>query len=152
MVSVVFIIFFLVEKKDLAEAMFNDLAAWLEANVFSVLRKIKDPEPDIKEIFEAVDRYFYSGSRIGLVYAFVSDGARGQFATEVCVYFASLSKAFTVALKRNGFTEGEARDSAEEIVAGIQRALLLARSLDDPKIFTQTLQRLQNRLVANSRE
>jgi hypothetical protein len=132
--------------------MLNDVAIWLEANVFSVLRKSKDPESGIKEIFEAVDRYFYSGSRIGLVYAFASDGARGQFSTEVCAYFASLSKAFTVALKRNGFTEGEARDSAEYIVAGIQRALLLARSQDDPKILTQTLQQLQNRVLVNSRE
>ena len=56
------------------------------------------------------------------------------------------TSALTVALKRNGFSAKAAKDNAEDIVAGIQGALVLARSQDSPQVFTRALKRLQKRL------
>ena len=144
--------FFPSEKKEMAEAVLDDVATWFKTNVFSLLRESKDPNLGIKKMFEAVDRYFYSGKRICLVGAFALDDTRDQFGTKVSAYFTSWTKALTVALKRNGFGAREARETAEDIVASIQGALVLARSQDDPMVFTRTLKRLQNRVAAGSRE
>lgn len=50
-------------------------------------------------------------------------------------------------LKRGGLGAKVARGIAEDVVAGIQDALVLARSQDDPKMFTRTLKRLQDRVT-----
>jgi len=144
--------FFPKGKKEMAEAVLDDVSAWFEKNVFSPLRESKDPKPGIKKMFVEVDRYFYSGKRICLVGAFALDDTRDQFANRVNTYFTSWTRALIVALKRNGFSAKEARETAEDVVASIQGALVLARSLDDPGIFTRTLKRLQNRVAAGPRE
>ncbi|HEU5338368.1 MAG TPA: TetR/AcrR family transcriptional regulator [Sulfuricaulis sp.] len=139
-------------KKEMAEAVLDDVATWFETNVFAPLRKSKDPELGIKKMFEAVDRYFYSGKRICLVGAFALYNTRDQFGTKVNAYFSSWTKTLTAALKRNGLGTREARETAEDIVASIQGALVLARSQDDPMVFTRALKRLQNRAVVGSHE
>jgi hypothetical protein len=45
--------------------------------------------------------------------------------------------------KRNSAT---AKALAEEVVAGIQGAIVLARALDDPRAFSRALERMRDRL------
>lgn len=139
-------------KQEMAEAVLDDVAAWFETNVFSPLRQNKDPNRGIEQMFASVDHYFYSGRRICLVGAFALDNTRDQFAARVNAYFVVWTKALIVALKRNGFGSTEARENAEDIVAGIQGALVLARSQDNPKVFTRILKRLRNRVAVSSCE
>lgn len=138
--------FFPYGKQEMAEAVLDDVASWFEINVFKPLRTGKYPETSIDNMFKEVDSYFYSGRRICLVGVFALDDTRDLFASRINAYFSSWTKALTVALKHNGFSAKEARESAEDIVAGIQGALVLARSQDNPRIFTRTLKRLQYRL------
>jgi TetR/AcrR family transcriptional repressor of lmrAB and yxaGH operons len=138
-------------KNQMAAAVLDNVSAWFESNVFSLLRESKDPDSGIEKMFEAVDRYFNSGRRICLVGAFALDDTRDQFALSINQYFSEWIRALSVALMRNGLSEKKARKNAEDVVAGIQGALVLARSQDDPKIFTRAMKRLHNRLVAVSR-
>jgi hypothetical protein len=46
----------------------------------------------------------------------------------------------------------EARENAGEIETSIQGTSVLARSRDDPKVFTRTLKQHQNRAAVSSRE
>lgn len=139
-------------KNEMAEAVLDDVATWFETKVFNPLRENKDPILGIKDMFEAVDRYFNSGKRICLVGAFALDDTRDQFGTIISTYFAAWTKALTIALKRKGLATKQARETAEDIVASIQGALVLARSQHDPKIFTRALKRLQKRVAKDSRE
>ena len=75
--------------------------------------------------------------------AFAIDDTRDRFATAVQSYFAAWTTALAGALKRGGADARAAREMAEDIVGGIQGALVLARSLDDPAVFTRALRRLQ---------
>jgi len=133
-------------KKEMAEAVLADVDTWFETNVFAPLRESQNPIRGIEEMFEAVDQYFRSGQRICLIGAFALDDTRDQFGTVINAYFTSWTEALTVALKRNGLGAREAKEMAEDIVAGIQGALVLARSVDDPMLFSRTLKRLRNRV------
>jgi AcrR family transcriptional regulator len=130
-------------KKEMAEAVLENITDWFETNVFLPLRENKDPKHGINLMFQTVDEYFYSGERICLVGAFALDNTRDQFASKINTYFASWAKALSTALKYYGFNAREAATTAEDIIASIQGALVLARSQDDPKVFTRILKRLQ---------
>ena len=142
--------FFPQGKQEMAEAVLDDVAAWFEVNVFMPLRAGKNPETSIDKMFKQVDGYFYSGKRICLVGVFALDDTRDLFAARVNAYFSSWTKALIVALKHRDLSAKEARESAEDVVAGIQGALVLARSQDNPRIFTRSLKRLRYRLLASS--
>jgi TetR/AcrR family transcriptional repressor of lmrAB and yxaGH operons len=144
--------FFPSGKKEMAEVVLENVATWFEDNVFLPLRESKDPKTGIKIMFKAVDDYFYSGERICLVGAFSLDNTRDQFANKVNAYFTSWNKALASALKRDGLDTNQAKGIAEDVVLSIQGALVLARSQDDPKIFTRTLKRLQKRIADNAHE
>jgi AcrR family transcriptional regulator len=133
-------------KKEMAAAVLQDISNWFEENVYALLRDSKSLDRSIKTMFDSVDRYFSSGNRICLVGAFALDHTRDEFADEVNDYFTAWTDALVKALKQGGYPLKEAKDTAEDIVSGIQGALVLARSHDDPKVFTRTLKRLRQRV------
>lgn len=137
--------FFPEGKDGMGRAVLADVDDWFTTNVFVPLRKGADPVASIDHMFKAVDRFFHSGRRICLVGTFALDDTRDRFAQEVQSYFAAWSEALAGALKRSGFDARAARETAEDVVAGIQGALVLARSQDDPRLFTRALRRLQQR-------
>ena len=135
-------------KVEMAEAVLNNIDTWFQENVFIPLRESEDALNGIDDMFDAVSTYFDSGNRICLVGAFALDNTRDQFLQEVSEYFTDWISALTIALKRSGFTSTAAKATAEDIVLGIQGALVLARSQEDPKIFTRTLKRMQQRIAS----
>ncbi len=134
-------------KAEMAEAVLDEIDTWFTQNIFTPLRKSKDTSTSIQVMFKAVDEYFQSGNRICLIGAFALDNTRDQFLQIVSSYFKEWITALAVALKRAGYSSLEAKALAEEIVIGIQGALVLARSQNDPKTFTRALKRLKNRLI-----
>ena len=103
-------------------------------------------------MFDAVDRYFHSGNRTCLLGAFALDDTRDRFKTRIDTYFRVWIAALAVTLERAGFNEKDAEETAVEIVAGIQGALVLARSHQDPRLFTRTLERLQHRVLTSPKQ
>ncbi|MBT8112275.1 MAG: TetR/AcrR family transcriptional regulator [Gammaproteobacteria bacterium] len=144
--------FFPKGKKEMAEVVLDDVASWFEENVFLPLLECKNPKHGIQIMFKAVDDYFYSGERICLIGAFSLDDTRDQFASKLNSYFTSWNEALASALKRNGLANKQAKDIAEDVVASIQGALVLARSQDNPKVFTRALKRLQRRIETSIHE
>ena len=131
-------------KTEMAEAVLNNIDDWFKDNVFIPLRQPNNADININAMFKSVDEYFNSGHRICLVGAFALDNTRDLFTKKVSSYFKEWIDALALALKRMG--HHQARATAEEIIVGIQGALVLARSQDDPKAFTRTLKRLQKRI------
>jgi TetR/AcrR family transcriptional repressor of lmrAB and yxaGH operons len=128
-------------KDEMAQAVLEDVAGWFEANVFAPLRAPNAPLDGIRRMFAEVDRFFRSGRRVCLVGAFALDGTRDRFAATVQAYFADWTAAIADALRRGGANGRGARETAEDIIAGIQGALVLARSLNDPTVFSRALRR-----------
>ena len=134
-------------KTEMAEAVLHNIDTWFQQNVFIPLRESEDALNGIDDMFDAVNAYFDSGNRICLVGAFALDNTRDQFLQEIGEYFKDWITALADVLKRSGCSSAAAKSLAEDIVLGIQGALVLARSQEDSRIFTRTLKRLQRRVA-----
>ena len=130
-------------KEEMAEAVLEEVDRWFTEHVFSPLLDPGAPERGIENMFEAVDRYFRSGERICLVGVFALGDSRDRFAVRINRYFSTWTEALAEALRRTGLTDEQASETAEEVVVGIQGALVLARSRQDPGTFSRTLGRLK---------
>jgi len=135
-------------KQEMASAVLAEIDSWFAANVFAPLEATDEPRRAITSMFDAVDQYFHSGARICLVGALALGDGRDLFQTQVQDYFARWVAALAGALIRSGRDRRQATGLAEETVAGIQGAIVLARALDDPSAFGRTVAKVQTRLAA----
>jgi TetR/AcrR family transcriptional repressor of lmrAB and yxaGH operons len=133
-------------KAQMAKDVLAEIDNWFEREVFAPLRDSDDAQAGIAHMFTAVDNYFRSGRRVCLVGVFALGAARDEFTDAVHGYFAAWHKALVSALTRSGHARAEATELSEDILAGIQGALVLARAADDPKIFSRALRRMARRI------
>ena len=137
-------------KEEMAESVLSEIDGWFENHVFAPLQKASRPEDAIAAMFDSVDAYFRSGRRVCLVGALALGDTRDRFAGEVRSYFSRWVDALSRALIQSKRSSASARALAEEVVAGIQGAIVLSRALDDPRAFARALARMRDR-VAGSR-
>ncbi|RFB96799.1 TetR family transcriptional regulator [Rhizobium leguminosarum bv. trifolii] len=137
-------------KEEMASAVLADIDAWFEQAIYRPLRQ-GDAHQAIAAMWVNVNDYFRSGRRICLVGAFALDDTRERFSAAIGDYFIRWIAALHSALSRSGCSEAEAKALAEDGVAGIQGALVLARALADETIFTRSLETLAKRFEAATR-
>ncbi len=133
-------------KAQMAQEVLAEIDGWFEREVFAPLRDSDDARAGIAHMFKATDDYFRSGRRVCLVGVFALGAARDEFAAAVHGYFERWRDALAQALRRAGHSRGEAAELSEDILAGIQGALVLARAADDRKIFSRALKRMARRV------
>ncbi len=137
-------------KAQMAKEVLAEIDQWFEREVFAPLRDGGDEteaRAGIAQMFKATDAYFRSGRRVCLVGVFALGASRDEFAAAVHGYFERWREALAQALRRAGHSRGEAAELAEDILAGIQGALVLARAADDAAIFSRALKRLTRRVA-----
>jgi len=133
-------------KEEMAAAVLDEIEVWFEREVFAPLAT-GGPAATAK-MFDAVDAYFRTGGRVCLVGAFALADTRERFAARLRTYFTRWIDALSIALTAGGHKPRKARARAEEIVAGVQGAIVLARALDDQAAFTRILERLRRRTAS----
>jgi AcrR family transcriptional regulator len=133
-------------KDQMAAAVLDDIDAWFEQQMFQPLRDGIDAPNAIRGMFQTVDDYFRSGERICLVGAFALGDVRDRFAVQINGYFVDWRDALASALRRTGKDRNSAKAHAEETVAGIQGALVMARAQNDTRVFSRLLKCLEHRL------
>ncbi len=134
-------------KAEMATAVLAEIDGWFEREVFAPLRESESPAAGIARMFEATEAYFRSGRRVCLVGCFALGEVRDRFAEAVRSYFQRWVDALDLALGRAGASPDEARRHAVDVVGGIQGAIVLARALDDPEIFSGILARIRQGLM-----
>ena len=132
-------------KEQMAAEVIAEIDSWFERNVFAPLRDSADPGDGLRRMFDATEEYFHSGRRVCLVGMLALGSSRGVFAKHVHGYFERWQSALASALRRAGGERTEAGRAAEAIVLEIQGALVLARAVNDPGVFTRALKRLRQR-------
>lgn len=137
-------------KEQMAEEVLRSIDGWFERHVFAPLREDATGQ-GVGAMFDAVDRYFESGGRVCLVGVFALGSARDQFGQALRSYFMAWEHALSGALRRQGFAPTEAKRRAEEILLGIQGALVLARANGDTGVFRRAMKRLRG-TVARQRD
>jgi AcrR family transcriptional regulator len=134
-------------KEEMAAAVLAEIDGWFRTHIFKPLEKDADAARAIRDMFDAVEEYFQSGRRVCLVGALALNESRDRFAPRIRGYFAAWADALEAALVRAGYGPKKAKARAEETLAAIQGALVLARAMHDPALFSRTLARLRKRLL-----
>lgn len=134
-------------KEQMAEEVLASIDRWFVDNIYKPLRMSPDPAQGIVEMYAATDDYFRSGQRVCLVGVVALGASRDIFGARVKTYFVGWVDALAVALRRLGDDKGVARRKAEHAVLEIQGALVIARALDDPKVFSRALAESKKRLL-----
>ena len=109
--------------------------AWFEREIFGPLRAEGPPAERLARMLDATEAYFLAGGRVCLVGAFALDDARDVFAEAVEGYFGAWRGALAEVFGAAGVSEEQAWAYAEEVVAGIQGALVLSRALGEAGVF-----------------
>lgn len=134
-------------KEEMAQAVLAHIDRWFEVNVFAPLREEIDATAGVARMFDECGNYFLSGRKVCIVGVFALSSTRDRFALAVKNYFTAWAGSLYDALLRAGHAEPAAAGLAEDIVGAIQGALVLARAVDDPQVFTRTLERLRTRAL-----
>ncbi len=133
-------------------AVLAEVNAWFEAHVFEPLAQAEAAEAAVAAMFDAVDGYFRSGRRVCLVGVLaLGDASRDRFAGPIRTYFRRWVDALADALRRTGHDKGAAMALAEDMVAGIQGGIVLARALEDPGAFGRTMTKLRARATLSAK-
>lgn len=135
-------------KAQMAAEVLAEIDNWFETYIFAPLRKADDPKAAIAAMIGAVDRYFRSGNRVCLVGVIALGASRDMFAVQVRDYFARWDDALTRLLTRMGLSARTARRRSTDALLSIQGALVLARAMDDSKVFGQAMIDVTARLLA----
>lgn len=130
-------------KEQMAAEVIAQIDGWFVANVYRSLEQ-EPPTTALERMWEEVETYFRSGRRVCLIGAFALDTTRDSFAAAIRAYFDRWVRALARCLKKTGIGPAAAQACAEDVVAGIQGALVLSRALDDQKVFLRAVQRLRN--------
>lgn len=133
-------------KEEMLAAVLAEIDGWFEAKVFASLAHGDDARQAVGAMFDAVHDYFHSGERVCLVGMLSLSDTRDRFAAEVRSYFERWIDALADALRRVGDDDKSARARAEEVVGGIQGAIVLARATAEPRAFERMIARLRARL------
>jgi TetR/AcrR family transcriptional regulator, lmrAB and yxaGH operons repressor len=136
-------------KDEMATAVLSEIDEWFKTNIFRPLQDETDPHRAINRMLQKVEDYFQSGRRVCLIGAFALGETRDRFARPLRAYFATWRDSLAGALVRTGRSPKEAKDLAEDAVASIQGALVLARALKDPESFQRAISRAKIRLLGD---
>jgi len=134
-------------KEEMADAVLAEIGAWFRDQVYAPLRETADVQAGLDDMFRVVGRYFQSGKKVCLVGVFALGGERDRFGVAIKQYFIDWLAALAAALERDGKDAATAAALAQDVVGGIQGALVMARACDKPALFTQALRRLRERVV-----
>lgn len=133
-------------KRDMADAVLAEIAAWFEGHIFAALETADDPRAGIDAMMVAVDRQFRSGQRACLIGAWGLGATRDPFGQPIAAHFRRWIAALQSLLVRGDVAEDHAATLAQDVVSGIQGAIVLSRALNDSALFRATLGRLTARL------
>lgn len=135
-------------KEDMATAVLAHIDDWFQRHVYAPLRQAGEPRDCVARMFDEVSRYFLSGRKVCLVGMFALGNERDRFADTVAGYFRDWAASLTGTLERGGVPRTAAQVLAEQIVGGIQGALVMARAWNDPHVFARITDALRGQAMA----
>lgn len=135
-------------KEDMARAVLDSTTKDFKDMVLAPLQEPGPPEQRLAEMAAALSA-FYDGGREACVLALMTIGeGREVLAPDVREGLQGWIDALTSVVEETGRPEREARERAQDAVARVQGALVLARALKEPAVFERTVADLPRDLLA----
>ena len=134
-------------KVEMMDAVLVDIDDWFVRVIFAPLEQASDAASAITTMIDAVTAYFQSGARVCLV-GWLGLGSSGDvFAVRIRGYFSRWISALAHCLEASTVPSTLAPRLAEDTVAGIQGAIVLARALGEEAAFVRIVHRLEGILL-----
>ena len=118
--------------------------------ILGLLQEPGDPSQRITASMKAVDRFYAGGAKNCLLGAMVLSGGLELFADELGGAFSAWVEALSMAIEDADVPRQIARRRAEDAIARLQGALVVARGMRDPEFFQRMLAELPGELLAES--
>jgi AcrR family transcriptional regulator len=135
-------------KEEMARAVLVSATQTFQEMVLGALKESGTPEQRVKAMAEAL-RDFYDGGKETCLLATMSIGeGRDLLAPQVQQGLQGWIDALASVLEEAGQPQQSARERAQDAVARIQGALILARGLNDTTVFERTVAHLPRELLA----
>ncbi|WP_269716368.1 TetR/AcrR family transcriptional regulator [Caulobacter sp. NIBR2454] len=133
-------------KAEMAATVLAAWDGWFETNVFLPLRSAEDGKQAVGAMLDSLTETYRSGRRICIFGMLALGSARDEFASAISGYFEKWIDALEVPLEQAGVDDP--RVVAQEIIASIQGAIVLARALDDAELFNNAMVRIRKQYVS----
>ena len=133
-------------KGEMAEAVMELAADWLEANVFRHLEADGDPGPRLQAVLASLDSFYAGGSKSCLLDVMPLGGSE-SVRSAVKAVFVRLRAGFERVALDAGLPEALAASRAEEALVSLQGSLVLARGLRDTGPFLRAVDALRREFL-----
>jgi AcrR family transcriptional regulator len=129
-------------KEQMAEAVLERTARWLETHVLEPLRGAGSPEQRVRQMARQLDAFYQSGERSCLLDTLSLGDPGGPFRAAVRATVESWLAAMEKVARDAGISRPAARRLAEEALVRIEGSLVVARTTGSPGAFRRTLEGL----------
>ena len=135
-------------KEEMVNVALDIIEAWIRENVTATLNETLPPKQRLALIMRKVDALYDGGRSACLLGALVASDSSDLFRKRVRAIFDEWIGALARAMVDAGVDRKVARERAEDAVARIEGALILARGRGDTAPFRRLMRRLPDELVS----
>lgn len=137
-------------KEDMAVQVMEALNRQLEQALLAPLRAPGPPPQRLDEMLRVLDAFYDGGRKACLLERLCASVDRARFARPIADTFAAWREALVTLCVDAGVPEAEARDRAEDTIARVEGALVLAAGTGDAAVFGRALERVRASLLVGA--
>ena len=134
-------------KEEMVSEVLKFVDGLLEENIITPLTASGQPNKKLEEMINNVDFFYAGGEKACLLDSLSLSADTDVVSDKLNEQMKSWIKAMEQVSKESGVEKKEARERAEEAMAAIQGALIVARTTGNKKIFSRALKRLPEQLL-----
>ena len=134
-------------KEQMAAAVLEYVANWLQENVFAPLESDKEPRERIRAMSQGLDEFYHSGQNPCLLSVMSVGEADNLFHQQLEQGLKNWLDMLTKVVEETGVEPEQARQRAEDALMLIQGALVLVRVTNDTQPFKRAIAKLPQILL-----
>ena len=134
----------------MARAVAAGVVAWLETNVFAVLKRPGSRQKRVTAAGEQLRIFYAEGTKSCLLDMLSIPSGGTELAAGLKGALQAWQKAFADIAQQSGFGPSEAKRGAEEAIMKVEGSLVLSRVLGDSKPFHRVMDELRSTLIRSS--
>ena len=134
-------------KDEMVAEVLKHVDCILEQFVIEPLYADGSPHEKLNNMIKNIDQFYGGGEKPCLLETLSLNSENDTVDTKLKEQMKSWIKAMEVVSKESGFDAKSARERAEEAMASIQGALVVARTTDNKSVFARALKRLPEQLL-----
>ena len=133
-------------KKEMTEAVLSFVEQWINEYVVQVLTNPDlKPETRLKQTLKSIDELYESGNQLCLLRSLSTDSGLALFGAQISRCISIWEDAFIQLGISLSLDPIESKQLATQNLVEIQGSLIIAKSMQEPKVFAQTLNQIYQR-------